>query len=616
MTGVVNTPRSTGSGAAPARQGHGARAATRGTLTMMYRPLQRAPAAALSIRARAGRFGRLLALGCLAAGLIAAARVVPGQELPPAVPGVLLHYVPVTDERLLTPEPDSWLMYRRTYDGWGFSPLNQIDASNVADLAPVWRFDTGTNDGEPQAPPIVNGETMFVTTADQVLALDAATGILRWRHVHAFPPDLRRPHSTNRGVALYDDLVYVGTLDARVVALRATTGEVVWERAVAYYRHAYYITLAPLVVNGKVIVGMSGGEFGIRGFIAALDALTGREIWRRYTIPAPGEPGSGTWSGDAWRTGGGPVWLTGTYDPGLNLTYWGVGNGGPWTGDARPGDNLYTNSTIALDADTGELRSHFQYHWNGSWDWDEASAPLVVDVERNGRTLPALVHAGRNGYLWLLDRSGGGMRFLEAEPYVHQDVFVGLDPVSGRPAYDPARVPRIGERVEFCPAMRGARNWRPEAFSPAAGMLYVPATNNLCSVMEGIPVEYRAGRAFEGAATETFRREGAEHVGELQAWNLDTGRRVWTQEFPTSVDSVLATGGGLVFADSGGTLHALDALSGDRLWSHAPERHRPSGVAASYAVRGVQYVALQFEPRSDFPDAGNIVLSFALECQC
>ena len=578
--------------------------------------MARAPLHSSGDASRAGRVVRLLAVGCLAAGLAATARVMPGQELPPAVPGVLLHYVPVTDERLLTPEPDSWLMYRRTYDGWGFSPLTEIDAANVADLVPAWSFDTGTNDGMPQAPPIVNGETMFVTTADQVLALDASTGILRWRHVHVFPPDLPRPHSTNRGVALYDDMVYVGTLDARVVALKATTGEVVWERAVAYYRHAYYITLAPLLVNGKVIVGTSGGEFGIRGFIAALDAATGREIWRRYTIPAPGEPGSATWSDHAWRTGGGPVWLTGTYDPALNLTYWGVGNGGPWPGYARPGDNLYTNSTIALDADTGELQSYYQYHWNGSWDWDEASAPLVVDFERNGRTLPALVHAGRNGYLWLLDRSGGDMRFLEAEPYVHQNVFTGLDPVSGRPEYDPARVPRIGERVEFCPAMRGARNWQPEAFSPDTGMLYVPATNNLCSAMEGVPVEYRAGRAFQGATTETFRREGADHVGELQAWSLDTGRRVWTREFPTSVGSVLATGGELVFADSGGVLRAFDALSGELLWEHDAERHRPSGVAVSYAVRGVQYVAVQLEPRPGLSGANNLVVAFAIDCQC
>ena len=543
-------------------------------------------------------------------------RVIPGQEPPPAEPGALLRYVPVTDERLRKPGPDDWLMYRRTYDGWGFSPLDQINTSTVVDLAPAWTLRTHADDGQPQGPPIVNGDTMFVTSAEQVIALQATTGALRWRYVHPLPSDVRRPHSTNRGVALYDDLVYVGTLDAHVVALEATTGEVVWERRIADYRRTYYITLAPLAVDGKIIVGTSGGEHGIRGFVTALDARTGNEIWKRYTIPAPGEPGSATWSGEAWRTGGGPVWVTGHYDPASKLTYWGVGNGGPWLGAARPGDNLYTNSTIALDVDTGELRSHYQYHWNGSWDWDEANAPLLVDVERSGRTVKGLVHAGRNGYLWLLDRRGGDMRFIEAQPFVHQDVFTSLDPVSGRPTYDPARVPRIGETVEFCPAMRGARNWRPEAYSPQTSLLYVPAVNNYCSMMEGRAVEYQAGRPFTGARIASFRREGTGHIGELQAWNLDTGQRVWTREFPTAAGSVLATGGELVFADSGGTLHAFDALSGELLWKYRAERRRPTGIAVSYAVLGVQYVAVQFHERRDFPGAGNLVVAFAIDCQC
>ena len=335
--------------------------------------------------------------------------------------------IPVTDERLLDPEPESWLMYRRTYDGWGFSPLSQIDNSNVADLAPAWTFTTGANDGVPQSPPIVNGRMMFVTTAEQVIALDAQTGNLVWRYRHPLPADVRRPHATNRGVALYGDRVYVGTLDARVVALEAATGRVVWKRVIANYRRTYYITMAPLAVNGMVMVGTSGGEHGVRGFVVALDAGSGDEVWRRYTVPAPGEPGAETWSGDSWQTGGGPVWITGNYDPALGITYWGVGNGGPWMGDARPGDNLYTNSTIALDAATGALLNHHQYHWNGSWDWDEANAPLLVDIERGGRTIPALAHPGRNGYLWLLDRSDGGMRFLEAQPFVHQNVFTSVD---------------------------------------------------------------------------------------------------------------------------------------------------------------------------------------------
>ena len=596
---------------------------------------------------------RVLLMGLLACGATMPAVAVPGQDAsdspdgsdsgdgsvarddrgparatrvlprPPGLPPEPMRgpYLPVTDARLREPEPESWLMYRRTYDGWGFSPLRQVDSSNVADLTPVWGFRIDPDDGRVQAPPIVNGETMFVTTADQVVALDAATGVLLWRYVRRFPPDMRRPHSTNRGVALYQDKVYVGTLDARVVALDAVTGRVVWERAIADYRRTYYITMAPLVVGGKVMVGTSGGEHGVRGAIVALDADTGDEIWRRHTIPAPGEAGSETWPGDTWRTGGGPVWLTGTYDSDRNLTYWGVGNGAPWTGDTRPGDNLYTNSTIALDADSGAIRSHYQYHWNGSWDWDEANAPLLVDLNRGGRTLPALVHPAKNGFLWLLARAGG-IRFLEAQPYVHQDVIVSLDPVSGRPAYDDARVPGIGKRARFCPSFVGARDWRPEAFSPKTRLLYVPAINNLCSVMEGSAVRYEAGRPFVGAQVEVFAREGTEHVGELQAWNLDTGRRAWTRKFPSRSGSVLATAGELVFFDTGGSLHAFDARTGDSLWRYELEEHRNGAVPVSYAVGGVQYVAVQFEAlgnRLDIPgnpSAGSVVVAFALDCQC
>ena len=564
----------------------------------------------------ARKAARPAVIACLASGLIVTVtQVMSGQDLPRAVPGVPT-VIPVTDRRLLDPEPESWLMYRRTYDGLGFSPLRQIDASNVVDLSPAWIFPTDGNDGDPQAPPIVNGRMMFVTTAEQVIALHAETGALLWRYVHPLPADVRRPHATNRGVALYGDRVYVGTLDARVVALEAATGRVVWKRAIADYRRTYYITMAPLVVNGMVMVGTSGGEHGVRGFVTALDAGNGDELWRRYTVPAPGEPGSETWTGDSWRTGGGPVWMTGTYDPVLDVTYWGVGNGGPWTGDARPGDNLYTNSTIALDAATGELLDHHQYHWNGSWDWDEANAPLLVDIERGGRTIPALVHPGRNGYLWLLDRSDGGMRFLEAQPFVHQNVFTSVDPFTGRPEYDSARRPGIGKRVEFCPSFSGGRNWRPEAFSPQTGLLYVPAINNLCSTMEGRAVEYEAGRPFVGASVDVFKRDGAEHEGELQAWNLDTGERVWTHELPTRLDSVLATAGKLVFADSGGILRAFDALSGELLWRHTMEGYGSRGVPMSYAVNGVQYIAQQFRPGAAFPAASNVVVAFRIDCQC
>ena len=530
-------------------------------------------------------------------------------------------YHDVNDQRLRHPEPHNWLMYRRTYDGWGHSPLRQITSLNVVDLRPAWVFSTGVYGEHHQSAPIVNEGTMFVTTGTDVIALDAETGDLRWRYRRALPTEMGRPHPTNRGVGLYNGNVYVGTLDASVVALSAVSGQVLWAQAVEDYRLGYYITMAPLVVNGKVLVGTSGGEHGIRGAIVALDAVTGEVAWRRHTIPAPGESGSASWQGDSWRTGGGPVWLTGTYDRDLNITYWGVGNPGPWMGDTRPGDNLYTNSTIALDADTGEMRGYHQYHWNGSWDWDEASAPLLVDIERRGRMLAALVHPGRNGYLWMLERHADRLTFVEAAPFVYQNVFTGLDPETGRPSYDPEHVPGTGKRVQFCPSLRGARNWTPESYSPQTGYLYLPATENRCSIMEGRPADYIPGEEFTGGDYESFTREGASHVGELQAWNLDTGVKVWTREFPSVNDgAILTTAGGLVF-QGGPDFRAFNALNGRTLWQMRTNYGR-AGVPTSYAVKGVQYIAVQTgaDRVSGSSQWGTLrdgyVWAFALDCQC
>lgn len=535
----------------------------------------------------------------------------------PSLTGAAGLYPLVTEERLVQPEDESWLLYRRTYDGHGYSPLNRINTRNVSDLSLAWFFRTGVHDGQPQSAPVVNGDWMFVTTAEQVIALDAVTGRERWRHHRALPDDLKRPHSVNRGVALFDDLVFVGTLDAHVVALRATTGEVVWDVEAADYRLTYYITLAPLVADGKVMVGSSGAEHGIRGFVAAFDAATGAEVWRTHTIPAPGEPGSETWPGDAWRTGGGSVWVTGHYDPALNVAYWGVGNPGPWTGDVRPGDNLYTNSTIALDVETGALLDHFQYHHNGSWDWDEASAPLLVDLQRGRSLFPALVHPGRNGYLWLLDRSSGRMEFESAQPFVYQNVFLRVDPVTGRPEYHENRVPAVGREVEYCP--RGARNWQPESWSPQTRLLYVPASENVCSTMVGYPVVYRPGEAFVGAENKDERRFEGAYAGRVQAWALDvrSHRPAWVREYRNPVGSVMATGGGLVFFDNARRLQALDALNGATLWTGGQIRnYRPTSPASTYMVRGEQFVAVQYQVRPEDVDDGNLVAAFSLDCQC
>jgi alcohol dehydrogenase (cytochrome c) len=448
-----------------------------------------------------------------------------------------------------------------------------------------------------EAAPLVNGGVMFVSTpGSQVLAVDVRTGTLLWRYRRTLPADLVLLHRTSRGVALYHDKVYLAGSDAVLTALDARTGREVWATTVADNRSGYYMTLAPLIADGRVLVGASGGELGTRGFVAAFDPATGKELWRTYTVPAPGEPGSETWpTGDQWRTGGGPVWITGNYDPQTKLAYWGTGNGGPWMGDQRPGDNLYTASTIAIDVTTGRIRGHFQYTPNESWDWDEVSPPILVDYQRGGRTVRGLIDVARNGYLWFLERSDGPIRFVEGKPYVRQTAFRGLDPVTGRPDIDPDRKPGTGKTADFCPSLWGGKNWPPIAFSPRTRLIYIPANENLCMTSTGTPVSYTTGRVFTGARTVFQVAPGAQHVGEVQAWNVDTGQRVWTHRYTDSPNwgPMLATGGGLVF--TGGTadrkFHAFDAATGRLLWEF-PTSSGILGQPSSFLVDGRQYVAV------------------------
>lgn len=542
-----------------------------------------------------------VAVGALALGLtvVAAAGQTPSVAPPPPapMPAILKSYVPVTTNRLVKPGDGDWLMVRRTYDGWGYSPLDQITPANVARLEPAWVFATGVTNGH-EAPPIVNSGVMFVATpGNQVIALDARTGAILWRYKRPLPDEVILLHATSRGVALHDDKVFLAAGEAVLVALDAKTGEEVWTAKVEDNRKGYYLSLAPLVADGKVMVGASGGELGVRGFVAAYDVQSGRPLWKTYTIPAPGEPGSETWpKGDQWKTGGGSVWVTANYDVETNLAFWGTGNGGPWMGDQRPGDNLYTSSTIAIDVATGTIKGHFQYHPNDSWDWDEVSPPILVDYQRDGRTVKGLIDVARNGYLWFLERTDGRINFVEGMPYVRQNVFKSLDPKTGRPEVDPLRQPGTNKQAEFCPSHWGGKNWPPIAFSPQTRLIYIPANENLCSTMIGRPVTYTAGRGFTGATNTLYVAPDAQHIGEVQAWHVDTGRRVWTHTFSTSANwgPMLATGGGLVF--SGGTndrkFRAFDASSGTVLWEF-PTNSGVIGQPSSFMIDGTQYVAVQ-----------------------
>ncbi len=523
--------------------------------------------------------------------LLLLATAVPAEDKTP--------YSAVTGARLEQPEPGNWLQYRRTYDSQGYSPLDQINAGNVARLKPLWAVSTGMEEAH-QAPPLVNDGAMFISTPrNQVIAIDARTGNIRWRYRRELPDDLFQLHPTNRGVALYGDRVYLATVDAFLVCLDARTGEVLWEKQVEDYLKGYYMTLAPLIVKGHVMVGTSGGELGVRGFIAAFDANSGEAQWKTYTVPAPGEPGSETWPGDTWKHGGVPVWVTGSYDVDTGLSYWGTGNAGPWMGDARPGDNLYATSVIAVEVETGKISSYHQYHWNDSWDWDEVVAPLLIDLKRDGRTVKGLVHEGRNGYLWLLERTDKGIGFVAAQPFVKQNVFTSIDARTGRPTYDEAHVPRVGKRTEFCPSLWGGKDWPPSAYSPRTGYLYIPANENLCSALTGEAVKYRPGELYMGvplAKMEVFPTpEARDHIGELQAWDLAAGKKVWTTKFKShNWGPVLATAGDLVF--SGGTndryFRAFDAKTGKILWQQRTNSG-VVGVPVSFALDGQQYIAVQ-----------------------
>ena len=516
---------------------------------------------------------------------------------PQALASGLASYKAVTADRLKQPEDSDWLMFRRTYSGWGYSPLSQITADNVSKLHPVWAMSTGQVEGH-QAPPMVNNGVMFVATqSNQVLAITAKTGDLLWRFRRPPPEDQFLLHPTSRGVGLWGDKVFLAASDATLVALDAKTGKQVWATKYGDYEKGYYSSLAPLVIDGKVLIGVSGGELGIRGYVAAFDAEKGQELWRTYTIPAPGEPGSETWpQGDQWKTGGGSVWITGVYDPETNLTFWGTGNAAPWMGDKRPGDNLYSSSVLALDAASGQIKGHFQYHQNESWDWDETSPPIIVDYQTNGRTVKGLVDVARDGYLWMLERTADKINFVAGQPYVYDNVFTGLDPKTGRPIVADEHKPGTGKKADFCPGLWGGKDWPPVAYSPKTKLLYIPANDNLCSIILGRDIGYVPGQAYTGVTSWMYIRKGADHIGEVQAWDLDSGKKVWTTNFGMSQNwgPILATAGDVLF--SGGTndrkFRAFDAKSGKVLW----ETVMPSGVNGvpmSFQVDGKQYVAVQ-----------------------
>jgi alcohol dehydrogenase (cytochrome c) len=518
------------------------------------------------------------------------------------LPAAAAEWTSVTDARLLEPdkEPHNWLTYYRSYDGWRFSPLDQITPQNVKRLVPRWMLSLGEA-GNQQATPLVNNGVMIVTSPagtqlNRVYAVDAATGRVLWKHETRLPDELTglvQILAMNRGAALYGDRVYFGTLDARLVALNARTGAVVWQTTVADYKDRYFFTMAPLAAAGRIIVGTSGpGEMGPRGFIAAFDADNGRELWRTYTIPGPGEPGSDTWPGETWKYGGGAVWLTGTYDPGLRLVYFGVGNPAPWDANLRKGDNLYTNSVLALDIDTGKIRWFRQYHPNDTWDLDTAHEHLLLTIPYRGQQVPVTFQPQKTGFYFTLDRRDG--RFLAAKRFAKNlNIWSGVDPETGKLIEVPGMRPVAGAPpINTCPAIFGARNWAHASYNPRTGLVYLPGLELCNRYSLAKEIQYRRGALYIGADFVAYAPE--DRAGVVRAIDPVQQTTVWEwwTRAPLQAGGTLSTAGGLVFVGTqDGLLVALDARTGEALWDFnlgAPV----TGPPISFGVGGKQYIAV------------------------
>jgi alcohol dehydrogenase (cytochrome c) len=504
----------------------------------------------------------------------------------------------VTAQRLAdsAKEPQNWLMYSGDYAGHRHSALEQIKVANAHALVPKWAYQTMAGGKFETTSLVVDGVLYGTGQDDRAYALDAKTGRPIWQYQRALPADIRPCCGrVNRGLAILGDKVFLGTLDAHVVALDAKTGNVVWDVAAVDYRAGYSFTLAPLVIKNLVILGVSGGEYGIRGFIDAYDAATGERKWRFYTTPAPHEPGHDTWEGDSWKIGGAPVWITGTYDAVTNTTFWTTGNPSPSNrGIGRAGDNLYSNTLLALDPDTGKLKWHFQFTKHDDHDYDATQVPVMLDDGEKH----LIVQANRNGFFYIVDRANG--KLLSASAYAKVTWSASHD-ADGRPVADKGGNP-APEGARACPGAAGATNWMSPTYDPQTKLFYVTAREQ-CDIFSTAPQAFEQGHAYYGSAYFPNDDE-APFWGALRALDPATGELKWEWKHPSPTWSgVLSTAGGLVFSgDAEGNFMAFEAASGKILW------HFQCGASVysspmSFAVDGKQYVAV---------GAGSTLFAFAL----
>ncbi|MBI1354989.1 MAG: PQQ-dependent dehydrogenase, methanol/ethanol family [Acidobacteria bacterium] len=498
-------------------------------------------------------------------------------------------------------EPHNWLTYSGGYDSLRHTTLDQIRPENVAELELDWVYQAQALDKFEATPLVVDGVMYLTEPPNDVVALDAKTGRIFWEYQHEVPPNITPCCGrVNRGVALLDELVYVGTLDCHLIALDARTGRKQWDVEVCNYPIGYALALAPLVVKDKVIIGTAGGELGIRGFLAAYDAKTGEQAWKFFTVPGPGEAGHESWENDAWKTGGASIWVTGSYDPELNLTYWGVGNPGPdWNPDVRPGDNLYSSSVVALDADTGKLAWHFQFTPHDKWDWDSVQVPVLVDMEWDGKPRKLMLWGNRNGFFYVLDRATG--EFLLGKPFIHQDWAEGLD-AQGRPILVEGKGPSEKGSLTF-PGVQGGTNWYSPTYSPVTGLFYLTAWEGYSSVYFKWDEQYEPGRWYAGGSPKSkvsgARRSEPDLLdvdsgfGAIRALDPKTGERRWELRLDGMSESgILSTATNVLFAgDRAGYFLALDARDGKLLWRKYLGGQVISGPM-SFAVDGKQRIAV------------------------
>jgi alcohol dehydrogenase (cytochrome c) len=498
-----------------------------------------------------------------------------------------------------------WPHYGGDQANTRYSTLDQINTGTVKNLRVAWMHSLGSLESQ-QSSPLIVGDTLYVSTSTgpkYVFALDVRTGKQKWKYESEMPNDYFATVCCgldNRGVAYANGKVFFGLLDAKLIALDAQTGKVLWTATVADYKTGHAITSPPLVYKNLVVTGIAGGEYGIRGFLQAFDQNTGQSVWKTYTIPGAGEPGSETWKGDSWKTGAGSTWYVGSYDPALNLVYWSTSNAGPWGGQNRGNDssdigpytNLWTAAQLAFDADTGKIVWGYQMTPSDVWDYDGVNEGVLVDLTIGGQKTPALLKADRNGFFYVLNRQSG--KLLSAEPFVPVNWAKGVDLETGRPLEVPEKRPQLSKWARnVCPNLIGGKNWEPMSYSFQTGLVYIP-TFNMCMDIANKETPYTPGK-FYLASEFNLDMPGSQgmHLAEFIAWDPVAKKKVWgIKEDLPFLGGALSTAGGLVFyGNQQGELKALDAKNGTVLWTF----HVGTGILQSpvtYLVDGKQYLAV------------------------